>query len=116
MSLKGTFIKFDSGNVEFYDGRFEHWFAGKHAVQRCDATTGHSVRDVAFCDTPERAVGFVTAIADRSALVEASKAVVRFCDDPGGSENPESLAMGLARLLPALRDAIAKAEASRERF
>lgn len=36
----------------------------------------------------------------------ALQEIVDFCDDPNGSENPESLAMGLARLLPAARAAL----------
>lgn len=35
--------------------------------------------------------------------------LVAFCDDPDGSEKPESLADGLARMLPAARKAITKA-------
>ena len=37
---------------------------------------------------------------------EALKDIVEFCDDPEGSEKPESLGMGLARLLPAARAAL----------
>jgi hypothetical protein len=44
-------------------------------------------------------------------LLSALKAIRDFCDDPNGSEKPESLAMGLSRLLPAARAAIAKAGA-----
>lgn len=43
------------------------------------------------------------------ALIAALAAIVEFCDDPNGSGNGESLAMGLARLLPAARAALAKA-------
>lgn len=111
MTDKPHFIRFASGDVEFYDGVFEKWHTAGHAVRRCDGTTGHAVRDVAFCDTQDRAVEFVTAIANRSALLAALREIVTFCDDPHGSENPETLAEGLARMLPAARAAIAKAEA-----
>jgi hypothetical protein len=49
-----------------------------------------------------------------SNLLEALKSIVEFCDDPAWSERQfrESLAMGLARLLPAARKAIARAEAA----
>lgn len=43
-------------------------------------------------------------------LLAALKAIQEFCDDPNGSERGESLGAGLARLLPAARAAIAKAE------
>jgi hypothetical protein len=43
-------------------------------------------------------------------LYDALKAIQEFCDDPKGSESDETLAMGLARLLPAARAAIARAE------
>ena len=40
------------------------------------------------------------------ALERAARAIQQFCDDPNGSDQPESLACGLARLLPALRAAL----------
>lgn len=43
-------------------------------------------------------------------LLAALKGIVDFCDDPHGSEKTESLVMGMARLLPAARSAVAKAE------
>lgn len=42
-------------------------------------------------------------------LLAALKDIVAFCDDPEGSSKPESLAMGLSRLLPAAREAVSKA-------
>lgn len=42
-----------------------------------------------------------------NALRRALEQIVNFCDDPNGSEKPESLAMGLARLLPGAREALA---------
>lgn len=53
--------------------------------------------------------GQASLIVDRLRLLAAVKAIVEFCDDPNGSEKPESLAMGLARLLPAARMAIQQA-------
>lgn len=38
----------------------------------------------------------------------ALSAIMDFCDDPNGSDKEESLAIGLARLLPAAREAIGK--------
>lgn len=49
-------------------------------------------------------------IAAAPDLFKALEAIQQFCDDPDGSEKPESLAMGLARLLPAARAALAKAK------
>ena len=49
-------------------------------------------------------------VNQRGELLAALKGLVEFCDDPQGSEKPESLGMGLARLLPAARAIIAKAE------
>lgn len=46
----------------------------------------------------------------RDELLAALRDIQEFCDDPDGSEKSESLAMGLSRLLPAARAAIAKAE------
>lgn len=48
-------------------------------------------------------------IAAAPNLYEALLEIQSFCDDPDGSEKRESLAMGLARLLPAARTALAKA-------
>lgn len=39
-------------------------------------------------------------------MAEATAAIVEFCDDPDGSEKPETLAEGLARLLPGARAAL----------
>jgi|CXWL01.1.fsa_nt_gi hypothetical protein len=46
---------------------------------------------------------------DRERLLEALRDIVEFCDDPDGSEKGESLACGLARLLPAARAVIDQA-------
>ena len=43
-------------------------------------------------------------------LVAALTVIVDFCDDPHGSEKPESLACGLARLLPHARAVLAKSK------
>lgn len=52
--------------------------------------------------------GFVVV----AVVVKALRDIVDFCDDPNGSEGRESLALGLARLLPAGRQALASPEAS----
>lgn len=63
-------------------------------------------------DTPTdaiwRAMYDATPNSELDAL-DALKAIVDFCDDPRGSESSESLAMGLCRLLPTARAALAKA-------
>ena len=41
---------------------YEHWQRMGHCIQRCDATTGHAVRDVAFCDTEATAIRLLEAI------------------------------------------------------
>lgn len=46
--------------------------------------------------------------AQQAVLVEALRAITDFCDDPEGSDKPETLAEGLARLLPAARTALAQ--------
>ena len=61
----------------------------------------------------------VTAlIEERTANVslrEALGPIVEFCDDPDGSEKGESLACGLARLLPAARTALTQPAEALER-
>lgn len=47
------------------------WQRRGHAVEQCDASSGHSVRAVAFCDTYERAEFIKTAVNSYDALVEA---------------------------------------------
>lgn len=110
MSLSPTFIRFASGNVEFYDGNFEHWHSAGHAVQRCDATTGHAIRDVAFCDTHARAAEFVTAMAQRAELLAAAKRVLAHLnlriDAASADGDPAPVFDGIADL----HSAIAKAE------
>lgn len=49
-------------------------------------------------------------IAAAPELLAALTAIRWFCDNPNGSDGTDTLAMGLARLLPAARAAIAKAE------
>jgi len=51
----------------------------------------------------------------RDDMLAALRAIVEFCDDPDGSEKGESLALGLCRLLPAARAAIAKATGGGDR-
>jgi hypothetical protein len=64
----------------------------------------------------------VTSVNERADLLSrireaerALRAIVDFCDDPNGSENPESLATGLSRLLPAARTALTQESDSGER-
>ena len=45
-------------------------------------------------------------------LLSALEAIQQFLDDPSGSESAESIALGLSRLLPAARAAVAKAKAA----
>jgi uncharacterized small protein (DUF1192 family) len=52
----------------------------------------------------ESRVAELTAEVER--LKGALSEIVEFCDNPHGSEKPESLAMGLARLLPAARSVL----------
>ena len=74
---------FANGDVEFSKGdNWTNWSTSGHAVRRCDATTGHSVRDVAFCDTASRAVGIVTAIADRDELLVALRECATYIISP----------------------------------
>jgi hypothetical protein len=42
------------------------------------------------------------------AMEVAIKELVEFCDDPNGSENWETLALGLARMLPNMRAILAR--------
>lgn len=39
-----------------------HWQRNGHRIQRCDATTGHFVKDVALCDSAETAEFIIDAI------------------------------------------------------
>lgn len=50
-------------------------------------------------------------VAKLDQLAEAARALVEFCDDPDGAEKPDSLALGLARLLPDLRAALSSLSA-----
>lgn len=49
------------------------WFTAGHTINCCDASSGHSVRPVAFCDTAERATAISTRVNAHDALVEALK-------------------------------------------
>lgn len=81
--------------------------ASEHRVQSCGAHTGHTVQDMALAISPQVADFIVRACNSHYPLFEALSDIVRFCDDPRGSEQQESLALGLARLLPAARVALA---------
>lgn len=55
---------------------FECWLVEDHALARCDATTGHSYRAVAFCDTNARASFLFNIIRANHALVAAAEHVL----------------------------------------
>jgi hypothetical protein len=59
--------------------------------------------------TGEETEANLNLIAAAPELFAALNDLVWLCDDPNGSERDESLTMGLVRLLPAARAAIAKA-------
>lgn len=54
------------------------YFSSGHAIQRCDATTGHTVSNVAFCDTPERASELAKAYI-RADIAEQMAEALRAC-------------------------------------
>ena len=51
-----------------------------------------------------------TLAAEVVLLREALRGIVWFCDDPNGSDNPETLAVGLSRLLVPARAALAASQ------
>lgn len=75
------------------DNPFHHYQVRGHAVERCDATTGHAVWPIAYCDTAERATFVYTAVNSHDALVLAAKAAL---ETPG-------MIRGRDALLDALR-------------
>lgn len=54
------------------------YFAKEHKVQRCDATTGHTVSSVAYCDSIDRAREFVDAL-NRADLAERMADALERC-------------------------------------
>ncbi len=48
-----------------------HYQVRNHVVEQCDATTGHTVHAIAFCDTPERAQEIFKAVNAHDSLVAA---------------------------------------------
>ena len=78
-----------------------------------EASSGENcvVARIQFDNRPEELTesNFEDALlmAAAPALLQALRDIVDFCDDPDGSENGERLAMGMGRLLPAARIAIA---------
>lgn len=48
-----------------------------HKIQLCDATTGHTVRDVAFCDTAERATSIVKLYNSHEHLIDTVQMIAR---------------------------------------
>ncbi|MDE2233865.1 MAG: hypothetical protein KGJ90_07230, partial [Patescibacteria group bacterium] len=60
--------------------------ASKNAIQIIGAETGHTVQNIAFCDTPERAALIVQAVNERDGLIElAAEALWRRDYPQGGS-------------------------------
>jgi hypothetical protein len=103
--------------VSINDPFNQPWQSSEHVVQKCDATTGHMVRAIAFCDTPERATRIVAAInayaqpitpaeisANHKALAKAASAFLERISNitsdefSRGGERPEreELAVALA--------------------
>lgn len=82
---------------------------------KCTATMGYS-------DSEDEAITAWNARASDAHIeriealnaeaVSALRSIVEFCDDPEGSSKSETLAFGLARLLPAARAALSKAQQS----
>jgi hypothetical protein len=60
--------------------------------------------------------GLAAAALPQDEREAALKAIVEFCDDPHGSDKGESLAVGLARLLPAARAALSVASPAAPEF
>lgn len=60
---------------------------------------------------PARDLANARLIAAAPDLLAALRDIATFCDDPEGSERAETLALGMVRLLPAARAALAKAGA-----
>ena len=76
---------------------------GPNGVDVYEITNGYTrIAEAVF----DRDAALVAAAPE---LLEALSAIQTFCDDPAGSEHWETLALGLSRLLPAARQAIAKA-------
>ncbi len=88
------------------------WEASGPGVHICDHTTGHAVRHVAFCDTPERAALIVRAVNERADLLAAAKEVLRGLnariDAASAAKEPVPVFHGIADLA----GAIARAEAA----
>lgn len=75
------------------------------AIQICDATTGHTVTSVAFCDTVERAASIVRAVNSHDDLLAALQGMVSVEDAVTNLQAKERL----AEWLPKARAAIEKA-------
>ena len=59
-------------------------------------------------DHPEETAANARLITEAPAMEAALRELVEFCDDPNGSENWETLALGLARMLPNMRTILAR--------
>lgn len=54
-----------------------HYFSSAHAIHVCDETTGHAVRDVAFCIDAEHAELFAKTCNCHDELLAA---LIRMCN------------------------------------
>lgn len=85
-----------------------HYFTIGHAIRICDETTGHAVRDVAFCDSPEHAQLFANRCNSHDELLAACQRAFDIVVRPESftlSEHTQSL----VALKETLRAAIQKA-------
>lgn len=83
-------------------------FASGNALQICDATTGHAVRDIAFCDTPERAILIARRLDASGDLLAALDGCLPFIDDACDVHN----LMSESAMSKECRDAVTKARSA----
>lgn len=57
-----------------------HIQAKGNAIQIIGSETGHTVQNVAFCDTAERAISIVKGIKDRDGLIKALRWIADSAD------------------------------------
>jgi hypothetical protein len=91
------------------------YFASGHAVQRCDATTGYTVSNVAYCDTPERASELAKAheradIAEQ--MAEALREIIPFIPKSSASEGGPNARSANVAAADKVRAALSAWEAS----
>ena len=70
------------------------FWANGHVDARCDATTGHFVRSIAFCEDSRIAASIATALNNQAALRDLLAALVEAAGDP----SPELLKRAAALL------------------